>query len=111
MPQNGIIQVIEDNNQASSITLDTNQIILKGKTQEMQNLTLEFLRALDKRFVWHGVFGAQQPTRFLDWAATGRQNKFQKRHNLIGKEVSVQQIVKDFQEYIKEKNISTNKGF
>ena len=111
VPNNGTIHLEEKNNTSNQIKLQNNQVVLISTPEEMLTLTYEYLKALDTRFTWYGVFGRQQPTSPIDWAATGRQKAFQQRHKLCGKIVSVQDIVKEFQDYIKETKLDIYKGF
>lgn len=106
-----VIKIIESSDLPAGISIKNGQVMIAGKSGQLHALTEEFLKALDRRYVWYGVFGTQQPTRPLDWGATGMQRKFLKRHGLTGKKVSVQEIVRDFVNFLNEKKINVTEGF
>ena len=95
----------------AGISLTKNGILLKGNGDILPLLTDEYLKALENRYSWYGLFGTQQPTRFIDWAATGLQKRFLKRHGLCGKAVSVEKAAADFVRYLEEKKINPSEGF
>ena len=111
VPSGGTICVQEHAGVPVGIGISGKSVCISGTALQLSVLTDTFLNALDRRYVWHGVFGVQQPTRDIDWAATGMQRKFQQRHGLSGKAVSVQKIAEDFAAFLKEKNIDTTQGF
>lgn len=107
-----VIKIIESSDLPAGISIKNGQVMIAGKSGQLHALTEEFLKALDRRYVWYGVFGTQQPTRPLDWGAQpGMQRKFLKRHGLTGKKVSVQEIVRDFVNFLNEKKINVTEGF
>ena len=111
VPSGGTICVQEHAGAPAGIGISGKSVCISGTALQLPVLTDAFLNALDSRYVWYGVFGTQQPTREIDWAATGTQRKFQQRHGLSGKAVSVQKITDEFTAFLKEKNIDTTKGF
>ena len=106
------IEVVESADTApGGIALKEGRVVISGNPARLHELTEEYLRLMEKRCPWHGVFGTQQPTRPLDWTATGMQKKFLKRHGLAGKTVSTKPIAADFVRFLKENKTDTEKGF
>ncbi|MBR7103778.1 MAG: hypothetical protein IKC65_02445 [Lentisphaeria bacterium] len=111
VPAGGFIHVEETASSPAGISLTKNGILLKGNGDILPLLTDEYLKALENRYSWYGLFGTQQPTRFIDWAATGLQKRFLKRHGLCGKVVSVEKAAADFLRFLEEKKINPSEGF
>ena len=105
------VEVVENAGKPEGIALREGRVVISGAPARLHELTEEYLRLMEKRCPWYGVFGTQQPTRPLDWAATGMQKKFLKRHDLTGKTVSTRETAADFVRFLKETKADTEKGF
>jgi len=92
------------------IALDGGKIVISGSKTEISKLVDEFLKLMETKYPYYGVFGTQQPTYPLDWAVTGMQRRFNVSAGLIGKCQSVAKIAAEFMEYVKENKKNVQQG-
>lgn len=91
---------------APGIELQNNTVSIRGGNLfELMEMTEEFLYNLDSKYPYYGVYGEQRGTKPLDNAETEEKRTLNARADVIGKTMSVETVVREFQEYCREKNI------
>ena len=90
---------------------DRQKLVITGKGQQLQEMNDLFMTALDKVYVYYGIFGDQMVTKMWDNVSTSEQRKLQKKCNAVKNLLSVEAVTPGFIEYIRENKTDTAAGF
>jgi hypothetical protein len=88
-----------------------NTVFITGKGQQLQEMNDLFMTALDKVYVYYGIFGDQMATKMWDHVSTSEQRKLQEKCNAVKNLLSVEAVTPGFIEYIRENKTDTAAGF